>query len=73
MNRVGHPAAAAAAATLAALPPRVRTTTAGVSVPRAGGAGQVDDDVLDEVAHDAQHGHLVPRRITSGRGDSRSR
>ena len=60
-NRSRQPAIAAAAATLAALPPRERVITAGVSVPRAGAAVEAYDDVLDEVADDAQHGHLVSR------------
>ena len=39
MKRAAAPDDAAAAATFAALPPRNRTITAGVSVPRAGAAG----------------------------------
>ena len=41
--------------------PAAARSRAAVSVPRAGGRRRVDDDVLDQIADDAEHGHLVAR------------
>ena len=46
---------AAATATFAALPPRVRRTSAGLSVPRSSVDAAEHDEVGDEVADDDEH------------------